>query len=77
MQLKDAKYYFDHGFIAGFSAVRDPLAGGFMVVVTTMAGKGETLMTAKKEVKTFATLDSVYSEIERITGRCSEIVFKI
>ncbi|MCB5197594.1 hypothetical protein [Deefgea salmonis] len=78
MQLKDAKEYFEQGFIVGFSSIRDPLvSGGYMLIVLTIGGGSSTLMTAKKEVKTFTSLDSVFSEVERIAGRCSEIVFKV
>jgi hypothetical protein len=74
MQIKQAKEYFELDAITGFDAVRDPEAKkGWLLVVSGKDGRSWTLATALGAPKTYATLDSLASEIERISGRISSL----
>ena len=73
MKIKDAKEYYELGVLIGFDAVRDPMAPGWLLVVSGREGRSWTLETALGGSKVYSTLDSLVVEIERITGRVTSL----
>lgn len=73
MKLKEAKDYYELGVLTGFDAVRDPMTTGWLLAISGKQGRSWTLETALGGDKSYATLDSLVTEIERITGRVSSL----
>jgi len=77
MKLKQAKEYFDDGVIAGFTAIRDPLAVDcWLLVIIAHSGRSWTLQTALGEDRSFSKLDTLVGQIELICGDVSSIEFR-
>lgn len=72
MKIKNAKEYYELGVLTGFDAVRDPLASSAWILsISGKDGRSWTLETAKGDVKSFSSLDTLVGEVESITGRVS------
>jgi hypothetical protein len=73
MKINTAKEYYALNVLTGFDAVRDPLSKGWLLSISGKEGRCWTLQTALGITKSYATLDSLVAEIERITGRVSSL----
>lgn len=71
MDMQKAKDMFGVGAIAEVSVARAPLdaASGWIVAFRFKAGNGDVLETALGRVKVFSSLDTLYGQVEKITGR--------
>jgi len=77
MNLKQAKEYFDDGVIAGFTAVRDPLAVDcWNLIIIAKSGRSWTFQTALGEVRAFSKLDTLVGQVELICGDVSSVELK-
>lgn len=74
MEQKTAKDYFNLGVITGFSPLRAPMSQSWYLVINGKEGKTWNLETARGDLKTFVTFDSVLCEVERITGNPAPVV---
>lgn len=77
MKINQAKEYYELGVLTGFGAVHDIKPGNWLLVIEGKDGRRWTLQTAKGEAKSFASLDTLVGEIEKITGRVSSISVSI
>jgi hypothetical protein len=69
MQLKTAKEYVALGVVRGFRAERVPMGKGWQLVVVGRGIHEEwILQTALNETRVFASLDTLVSTVEGITG---------
>lgn len=73
MKIATAKEYFELGVLTGFDAVRDPLTTGWLLSISGKDGRCWTLQTALGVAKVYATLDSLVTEVGRITGQVSSL----
>jgi hypothetical protein len=77
MDIAKAKEYFELGLITGFYSVRDLEPGSWVLCIEGSDGRSWDLKTAKGQMKTFRSLDTLAGEIESISGRLSAIRFKV
>lgn len=75
MNIKQARDYFSVGVVRGFRAVRSPMKNSrsWNLIITTVAGDFY-LDTARAGEKTFLSMDTLIGEVEKITGRVSDVV---
>lgn len=72
VNLAKAKEYYELNLINRIGLVRDPISGGWMLVLSDEdKGKSWELRTARDEVRLFKTLDAAVSTVEEISGRVS------
>ena len=78
MQVKQATEYFDLGVIERIYAMRDPLDRTKWILGFELhTGAAVELRTARGDVKTFSSLDTLAGEVETITGRLDGMTFKV
>lgn len=78
MQVRQAIEYFQLGVIASIYAMRDPLDRTKWILGFELSnGDGVELRTARGDVKTFSSLDTLAGEVETITGRLDGMTFKV
>lgn len=76
MKIKDVKDYFSHGFVKQVYVVRDVLTpGNWMLLIELNNGSSAELETALGEKRSFSSLDTVVSQMEKIFGRVT--TFKV
>lgn len=69
MKLAKAKEYYELDLLKSFSALRvDDTPAGWQLVIEGSKGQSWTLKTALGQVKIFASLDSLSTEVQRIFG---------
>jgi hypothetical protein len=73
MKIKQAKDYYELGVLTGFHAVKDLEPGRWLLCVEGKEGRSWTLETALGKPKSFASLDSLVTEVANITGRVSSL----
>lgn len=73
MNTKKAKEYYELGILTGFDAIRDPLGGGWLLVVVGQDDRSWTMQTARGDEKTYSKLDTLVEEVESITGGFSAL----
>lgn len=70
MQTKQAKVYFSAGMIQGLEVQPAAMQKGWMVLVKArFLVEDEFLTTALGAIKVFSSLDTLFSQVEQITGR--------
>jgi hypothetical protein len=77
MKIKLAKDYFDLGVITQINAVKNPDSPGWLMQIEDKNGKQQTLQTARNQAKSFATLDALVKDVERIGGSVSALPVKL
>jgi len=72
VNIAKAKEYYELNLINRIGALRDPISGGWMLVLSDEdKGKAWELRTARGDVRLFKTLDAAVSTVEEISGRVS------
>lgn len=75
MQIGQLKEYFNLGVVNGFSAQREPMGGGWILLVRGTENRSWNLETKLGKVKIFASLDTLVGQVEQIAGQVHELRF--
>ena len=68
MKLGKAKEFFHYGLIKSFSAVRRPMASGWILEIDGVKGSQWILKKADGEFREFRSIDSLVATVEAITN---------
>lgn len=75
MQIGQLKEYFGLGVIQGFSAQREPMGNGWVLLVRGTEGRSWHLETKLGKVKVFASLDTLIGQVDQVAGLVPEVRF--
>lgn len=73
-----ARGYVQHGIFTGFIAVKDAgQPGNWLLVMTKTNGEPSVLNNSHNKPKSFASLDSLVKEVERIVGEVKDLTINL
>lgn len=78
MNVKQAKEYVELGVAQGFRAYRAPMGKGWLLVVDVRRGgglDGDVLETALGVPREFASLDTLYNQVQQLGVQVEELAF--